>query len=80
MKRAKNGVVMSATECVNKLRKNGIPYSVKDLVDEIERGELPFGKIINPTSTETAKRCVRIYTVDFLEWLKSRMPEGMEIV
>lgn len=74
MKRAKTGICMTATECVNEMRAYGIPCNMKSLMDGIEKGFYPFGRILFPDSG-SSRRNVQIFRVDFEAFIRSKMPK-----
>lgn len=71
---AKNMLTMTATECVEVLRKHGVRITAKTLIDGIEAGAYPFGRLISPGAEE--RRLVEIFRVDFCEWLHSKIPKA----
>ncbi len=68
----KNMLMMTATECVEVLRKHGVRLTVKTLVDGLEAGAYPFGRV----TSGGERRMVEIYRVDFCEWLHSKIPKA----
>ncbi len=71
---AKNMLTMTATECVDVLRKHGVRLTVKTLVDGLEAGAYPFGRVTSGGTGE--RRLVEIFRVDFCEWLHSKIPKA----
>lgn len=73
-RKAQNVLTMTATECVEVLRKYGVSLSTKTLVDGIASGKYPFGRIISGGNGQ--RRLVEIFRVDFCEWLYSKIPKA----
>ena len=67
-------LTMTATECVEVLRRYGVNSSIKTLIDGIESGVYPFGRIVS--TGETGRRYVEIFRVDFCQWLQSKIPKA----
>ena len=63
-------LTMTAREVYYAMREAGIRTSPQAIAAGIVSGAYPFGEVVN--IGETGRRTLRIYTVDFLNWLESK--------
>lgn len=69
---SKQKLTMTCREAYYIMREAGISCSPERVAAGIASGLYPFGTVINVG--ETGRRTILIYTVDFYEWLESKIP------
>lgn len=70
-------LTMTVLEVYYAMREAGIRSSPQRIAKEIQAGKLPFGEVI--FTGETGRNTYLIYKVDFLNWLKTKIPEEVTI-
>ena len=73
---AKQKLTMTCREAYYIMRDAGISCSPERVADGIASSLYPFGTVVNVG--ETGRRTILIYTVDFYNWLESKMPAKPE--
>ena len=66
-------LTMTLLEVYYAMREAGIRSSPMRISAGIESGAYPFGRVVS--KGPNGKRTLEIYRVDFLNWLKTKMPE-----
>lgn len=65
-------LTMTVTELYYAMREVGIPCSPRSISDGIASGAYPFGRIV--CVGEGGRRRIEVFKVDFLAWLRTRIP------
>lgn len=65
-------LTMGLLEVYHAMREAGIPCNPKMISAGIASGAYPFGRVVNVG--ETGRRTFEIFRVDFVAWLKTRIP------
>ena len=65
-------LTMTISELYQEMREVGIPCSPNSIANGIESGAYPFGRVV--CTGETGRRRIEVFRVDFLAWLRTRIP------
>lgn len=66
-------LTMTIMEVYLAMREAGIPSSPQKISVGIASGAYPFGRVVNVG--ETGRKTIEVFRVDFLAWLKTKIPK-----